>query len=56
MTEDEIVGWHFDSMDVTLSKLYNVVKDKEAWREGEGNLKSTGSRRVRHDLGIEQQQ
>ena len=51
-----MVGWHYDSMDVTLSKLFNVVKGKEAWRVGEGNLKSTGSRRVRRDLGIEQQQ
>ena len=56
VTEDEMVGWHYDSMDVTLSKLFNVVKGKEAWRVGEGNLKSTGSRRVRRDLGIEQQQ
>ena len=29
MTEDEMVGW---SMDMSLSKLREVVKDREAWR------------------------
>ena len=28
MTEDEMVGW---SMDMSLSKLREVVKDREAW-------------------------
>ena len=31
MTEDEMVGWYHDSMDVSLSKLREVVKGKEAW-------------------------
>ena len=35
MTEDEIVGWHYDSMEMTLSKLHDVVKDREVWHEGE---------------------
>ena len=31
MTEDEIVGWCHYSMDRSLSKLRERVKDKEAW-------------------------
>ena len=31
-TEDEMVGWHHDSMQVSLSKLWDTVKDREAWR------------------------
>ena len=35
-TEDEMVGWHhswmaFDSMNMNLSKLQEMVKDREAW-------------------------
>ena len=31
MTEDEMVGWHHDSMVMSLSKLQEMVMDWEAW-------------------------
>ena len=40
-----------DSMDMSLSKLWEMVKDREAWL-----LQLTGSQRVRHDWGTEQKQ
>ena len=30
-TEDEMVGWHRCSMDMSLNKLREIVKDREAW-------------------------
>ena len=32
MTEDDMVGWHHRLMDISLSKLRDLVMDREAWR------------------------
>ena len=32
MTEDEMVGWHHQTMDRTLGKLRKIGKDRESWR------------------------
>ena len=31
MTEDEMVGWHQQFSDMGLSKLQELVMDREAW-------------------------
>ena len=38
-----MVGWHHNSMDMSLSKLQDLVMDREP-----DMLQSTGSPRVRH--------
>ena len=40
-----------NSMDMSLSKLREMVKDREAWL-----LKSMGLQRVRHESATEEQQ
>ena len=32
MTEDEMVGWHHDSMYMSLGRLRELVMDRKAWR------------------------
>ena len=31
VTEDEIIGWHHQLSGMSLSKLWEMVKDREAW-------------------------
>ena len=53
MTEGETVGWHHRLNGLSLSKLQEIVKD----REGKpGMLQFMGSQRVRQDWATEQQQ
>ena len=45
MTEDEMVVWHHQLMDMSLRKLWEIVKDRQP-----GVLQSMGSHRTGHDL------
>ena len=43
-TEDEMAGWHHDLMDMSLSKLWELVMDMRP-----GVLRFMGSQTVGHD-------
>ena len=43
-----------DSMDMNLSKPWEIVKDREAWHAAVHGVTNTGSQRVRQNLVAEQ--
>ena len=45
MAEDEMLGWHHDTMDMGLGRLWQLVMDREAWSaavHGFAELNTTG--------------
>ena len=39
-----VVGWHTDSMDTSLNKLWEIVKEREAWRAAVHGLTKSQTR------------
>ena len=53
MTEDEMIDGITNSMDMSLRKLWEMVKDREAWRAAVHGFMLHS--RVRHNSTTEQQ-
>ena len=49
MTQDEMVGWHHWLKNMSLSKVWEIVRD-----ERPGMLQFLGSQKARHNLEAEQ--
>ena len=48
-----MVGWHTDSMDMSMSKLQGLVKDREAWHAMiHGVAKSQTTKRLTLSLSL----
>ena len=47
---NKVIRWHHQFNDMSLRKLWEIEKDREAWPTS-----VHGAQRVRHDLVVEQQ-
>ena len=39
--QDKMVGWYYSSMDMSLSKLREIMKDREAWSSAVHGIKKS---------------
>ena len=55
MTENEMLGWHHDSKDMSLSKLWEMGKDREAfspWDHKESDMTERLKNRIDKDAKV----